>query len=118
MAGCEHFKVQQEGDVTIVQLLDPRLFDTLMVSELQDELVEYLDNERPMKVVVDFDSVTHCSTAVINGLLRAKKHLLQWGGQLKLCSMEDTIREAYRLLNLDGTVFHICDSKPDAISAF
>jgi anti-anti-sigma regulatory factor len=118
MAEFEHFKAHQEDGVTVVHLLDPRLFDTLMVSELQDELLEYLDHTRPASVLVDFDSVSHCSTAVINGLLRAKKRLMEWGGQLKFCNMDDTIREAYRLLNLDGTVFHIYDSKSDAMAAF
>jgi anti-anti-sigma regulatory factor len=118
MPQFEHFKTRQEGGVAVLQLLDPRLFDTLMVSELQDELVAYLEKEKPAKVLVDFDSVTHCSTAVINGLLRAKKRLMEWGGELKFCNMDDTIREAYRLLNLDGTVFHIYDSKSDAMSDF
>ena len=67
--------------------------------------MELLDQRRPARVLVDFDAVTHCSTAVINGLLRAKRRLLSYGGQLGLCHMRSTVREAYRVLNLDGTVF-------------
>jgi anti-anti-sigma regulatory factor len=62
--------------------------------------------------------VAHCSTSVINGLLRAKKKLLAGGGRIKLCQLHPLIREAYRLLNLDGTVFHIHDSEAEALTAF
>ncbi len=37
---------------------------------------------------------------------------------MKLCSMNDMIREAYRMLNLDGTVFMIYDTLDEALDAF
>ena len=118
MADHKHFHVQQDGQVTIIQLVDLRLFDTLIISELQDELINYLEADRPSQVLVNFDGVTHCSTSVINALLKAKKRVLESGGTLKLCTMTEPIREAYRMLNLDGTVFEIYDSSADAIAAF
>lgn len=113
-----HFDVRQEDQVLIVHLVDPRLFDSLVVNALEDELLEMIDQEKPKKLLVSFDGVTHCSTTVINGLLRAKKRLLTLGGQVKLSNMQPLIREAYRLLNLDGTVFHIHDTEAEAVAAF
>lgn len=114
----QHFNFHTNKDVKIIQLVDVRLFDTLVVNELQDELLELIEKHRPKKLLVNFDGVSHCSTAVINGLLRAKKRLMPLGGQLKLCKMHPTIREAYQLLNLDGTVFHIHDTEAEAVAAF
>ena len=118
MSNYKHFETQQLDEITEVRLVDPKLFETLIVNELQDELLRYLDEQRPRKLLINFGSVTHCSTAVINGLLRAKKRLTTEGGQLKLCGMTNSIREAYKMLNLDGTVFEIHDQTADAVKAF
>lgn len=114
----QHLLIRREGDILVVELIDPKLFDTITVTQLQDELLLLVDTERPSKAVVDFVRVVHCSTAVINGLLRAKKRVLANGGQLKLCGMTAGIRDAYKMLNLDGTVFQIHDTLADAAIAF
>lgn len=114
----QHFKLEVAGDVYVIHLNDPKLFEIVTVSELQDQLLKLVDEQSPNKVVVDFTDVAHCSTAVVNGLLRVKKRVVKAGGQLKLSGMSETIREAYRLLNLDGTVFHIYPTRDDAVAAF
>ncbi|HUG69689.1 MAG TPA: STAS domain-containing protein [Pirellulaceae bacterium] len=114
----QHLTVRREGDVLVVELIDPKLFDTTTVTQLQDELLLLVDTERPRKAIVDFGRVMHCSTAVINGLLRAKKRVIANGGQLKLCGMTAGIRDAYKMLNLDGTVFQIHDTFDGAVMAF
>jgi anti-anti-sigma regulatory factor len=114
----QHLLIRREGEVLVVELIDPKLFDTTTVTQLQDELLLLVDTERPSKAVVDFVRVVHCSTAVINGLLRAKKRVFANGGQLKLCGMTTGIRDAYKMLNLDGTVFQIYDTLEKAVLAF
>lgn len=114
----EHFSVTRTNGVLIVVLSDPKLFDTAVITEWQEELLSLVEAEGPNKAVVDFSQVVHCSTAVINGLLRAKKRIVKAGGQLKLCGMEASIRDAYRLLNLDGTVFLIYETVDEAVADF
>lgn len=113
-----HFETEQRGDVMVVRLTDPKLTDNSYIGELSDELLLLVQREPTKKLVVNFRKVLHCSTAVINGLLRVKKKLLADHGQVKLCEMHPTIREAYKLLNLDGTVFYIHDAETDALVAF
>ena len=114
----QHLMVRREDNVLVIELIDPKLFDTTTVTQLQDELLRLVDAERPSKAIVDFVRVVHCSTAVINGLLRAKRRIATNGGELKLCGMTDGIRDAYKMLNLDGTVFQIYDTLKNAIDAF
>lgn len=117
MGEPRRFKVYDEQGITVLHLVDPQLFDTLMVNELEDELLEFIDANQPKKVLVDFEGVTHCSTAVINGLIRAKKRLMGYQAQLGLCGMAEQIRKAYKLLNLDGTVFHIYEDRKHGLAA-
>ena len=114
----QHLTVRRADDVLVIELIDPKLFDTTIVTQLQDELLRLVETERPSKAIVDFSRVVHCSTAVINGLLRAKKRILADGGQMRLSGMTAGIRDAYKMLNLDGTVFQIHHTLEDAVSAF
>jgi anti-anti-sigma factor len=118
MADYRHLTPARVDDVLSIQLLDPKLFDAETIMSLQDELMELVEHEQPQKVIVDFSRVLHCSTAVMNGLLRAKKRIKANGGELRLCGMIEPIRDAYRMLNLDGTVFQIHDSPDEARAAF
>ncbi len=114
----QHIRVRSIQDVLIIELIDPKLFDTEIVTQLQDELLRLVDTDKPHKLVVDFARVVHCSTAVINGLLRVRRRMLRQDGCLQLCGMSNTIRDAYRMLNLDGTVFPIQDTLDEALARF
>jgi len=113
-----HFLIEDRSVAIVLTLVDPKLFDTLLVAELDDELIAYVDGLQPHHLVINFRRVTQCSTAVINSVLRAKKRLVARNGAVKLCGMNDAIRSAYRMLNLDGTVFNIYDDVEAAIAAF
>ena len=118
MSDFQHFRVKRADDILIVELVDPLLFDVAVVMAWQDELLRLVGLELPKRAIVDFSQVEHCSTSVINGLLSAKKRITKNGGQMKLCGMLEPIRDAYRMLNLDGTVFLIYDTLDDAVAAF
>jgi anti-anti-sigma regulatory factor len=115
MKEYQRFSLTKDRGVTIVQLVDPRIFDTIVVSDLEDELLDLVELQAPERLLIDFRKVTQCSTSVINGLLRAKKRLMNRDGQLGLCGMTVSIRDAYRMLNLDGTVFQIFDTCEQAL---
>jgi anti-anti-sigma regulatory factor len=114
----QHLTVQRVEDILVIGLIDPKLFDTTIVTQLQDELLLLVETEMPKKAIVDFSRVVHCSTAVINGLLRVKKLLIASKGHLRLCGMTDEIRDSYKMLNLDGIVFQIHDRLEEASQAF
>ena len=66
MTNYQRFDLAEDGDVTVVRLVDPKIFDTLVVSDLEDELLDLVEIRKPKKILVDFGNVTHCSTSVIN----------------------------------------------------
>ncbi len=114
----KRFDVELEGGVTIVRLNDPKLHEMILISELHDELLEYVGRHEPRKLLVDFAMVTQCSSAVINSILLTRKRLAAYGGEIRLCSMHQPVRQAFRLLRLDGTLFQIDESLPEALRAF
>lgn len=117
MINQNRFQVDAQGNVTILRIHGASLLAP-DADELCKQLIEFVSTRQPHQVIVDFSEVTRCSTAVINALLLVKKQLLSADGEVKLCSVSDGIRHVYRMLNLDGTVFEIHDSLPQAIKAF
>ena len=107
-----------DGEVTVLRLKDPRLHEMILISELHDELLQYIEENQPQKLLVDFAMVTQCSSAVINSMLLARKRLMAYGAGMRLCSMHKQVREAFRVLRLDGTLFDIHESLPEGLEAF
>jgi len=112
-----HFTVREKDEVSVIELTGPRIFGSPLVSELEEDLLDFIESNQPRRVLIDFSRVTHCTTAVINGFLRAKKRLVEAGGKFYLSDMTDPIRDGYRMLNLDGTVFRIYEDRASALVA-
>ncbi len=114
----QHFQVERAGGITTVTLTSAELLDRLVTNELQDELINLVESEQPVKLIISFDGVRRCSTEMINALLRARKRVGEYQGQIRLCAMRSTIRDVFKMLNLDGKVFQIFDTKADASDGF
>ncbi len=118
MVPNKRFAVEMDGDVTVVRLNDSKLLEMILVTELHDELLQYIEQHQPRKLLVDFVLVVHCSSAVINSMLLARKRLLSQGAVVRLCSMREPVRNVFRILRLDGTLFEIHESLPEGLRAF
>jgi len=111
------FRIERQGDVTIVT---PTVFDFIDQTtnfESKKELVHFAQQEQPDKVVIDFQNIQRFSTEFIGTLLSFKKQMGA-GGKIKLCSLQPVQRDIFRVLNLDGTVFQILDDVNAAVQSF
>jgi anti-anti-sigma factor len=114
----KHFEIETERGVTVVQLTDLELLDQLVTHEMQEELVRFVEEDKPKWLIVNFDGVRRCSTEIINAMLRTRKRISALGGDMRLCSMHHTIRDVFRMLNLEGNVFEIFDTLAEAKQGF
>jgi anti-anti-sigma factor len=99
-------------------LTDPELLDQLVTYEMQEELLRYLEETKPQRLIVSFKGVRRCSTEIINAMLRSRKRVAAAGGDVRLCGMHSTIRDVFRMLNLEGNVFEIFDTVDQAKTGF
>ena len=84
----------------------------------QDEILEFIDQAKPKKLVINFANVSHISSEFINTMLRINEHVAVNDGVLKLSHMNSTVQTPFKLTNLAGRVFKIYDTTPEAIDAF
>jgi len=118
MTAVQYFSRRQHGEVTELRLANPANFDVPRYEELRDELNEFVDQHRPGKLLVDFSDVQYCSTALIAALVQIKKRMGPEGGQIRFCGMNDAVRDTFKWLRLDGTLFDIYDTQSAAMGDY
>jgi len=82
------------------------------------ELADYIESNQPSRVVLSFRNVKRFSSEGINICFQIKSVIDTSDGQLRLCEMGAPLRDAFKALNLDGTVFQIHDDLGTALSSF
>ncbi len=112
------FVRRDRDDVVVLQVLVPELSDLVLQDKLRVALIDFVETHRPQKILLDLRDVDYCATGVINTFLVVRKIVVDQGGEFKLCSLSESLRIAFRSLNLEDTVFSIHDSAEDSIAAF
>jgi anti-anti-sigma regulatory factor len=120
MQKYRYFDVEKRGPVTELHLTDTKFFNTEHYAELVDELLAFVEQERPRRLLINLSRVGYCSTAVMNALIAVQRLLasLPVTGVMKLCGASEVVDEAIRRLKLDQGVFDIYSTDDDAIHAF
>jgi anti-anti-sigma factor len=114
----EHFQIHEHSGLTELHLADTTYYDLEQYSQLHQELMEFVERDKPHQLVVNFDRIRYSSTALINGILKTQERVAEAGGKVRLYGMCDSVRDAFKMLGLDGTLFTIYDSEADARAAF
>ena len=81
------------------------------------DLVDFVDRQKPPKLLVDLGSIQYCSTALTNTLLLAQKRMNAWTGQMKLFGLSEVVLETLHRLRLVGTLFSVCADEAAAKQA-
>ena len=106
------FETESRSDWTIVKLHDTRMFKEF--ADLHGELESLLGQQQTEEFVIDFAAISYCPSVVVSALLRLQKNL---GKAVKLCDMNQTVRDTFRALGLDKTLFKIFATVDDAIGS-
>ena len=117
MAKPSYFRTTRTSDTLIARLTPGEPYGIFSSDGFSDELAALYAGEGTRRVLVDFAHVEAISSSVIAVLLGFRKRLKADGVQLALCGMSDHLREKLRVLQLDGTVFQVYDTRNDAVTA-
>ena len=90
--------------------------DSSTAPDLGDALNKQIDGGST-HVVVDLSSVEYMSSAGLRELVSALKRVKTAGGDLRLCSPSDRVREVLELSGLDS-IFQIFEDQVTAVGSF
>jgi len=106
--------IEEVGGVKIVTLSDQRILDELSIAKIGKHLND-LVLQNP-KIILDFVNVTNMSSSALGMLITLHKRVREAGGELRLCNIQPTIQEVFKITRLDE-IFQICVSKGEAIDS-
>jgi anti-sigma B factor antagonist len=90
--------------------------DSSTAGQLGETLNERI-NKGTLNIVVDLTGVDYMSSGGLRELVAALKRVKKDGGDLRLCSPSDRVREVLQLAGLD-TIFEIFDDRTLAVGSF
>jgi len=117
MDESKYFRRETIDGITVLTLDGKEVLDRQKLADLREAIAALVDEENPEKLVVDFDGLQYCTSEFIGVLIRAHRKLVKENGRIDLCNLQPTIREVFKTLNLDGTMFRIHENRDEALQS-
>lgn len=108
------FDVTQQGDVTVINVEGQLIVGNRQ--ELKQKVLEELENGA-RKFLVDFSNTGYIDSSGLGVLVSLSKKIREQDGELRLANLNDDLRTLFELTKLD-TLFHISDSRDEALASF
>jgi anti-sigma B factor antagonist len=105
------------GDVAVFTFTRGRIRDEREVLRKLDGLGNYIKFEGGRKIVLDLSNMEYLSSAGVGILVGLLKKSKGGDGALKLCSLQEPIRELFELLRLN-TIFEVYPTLDAALASF
>ena len=109
--------VIQEKDIRIVEFTNNKILDEANIAEIGATLNALIDETEHPRLLLDFASVDHLSSAALGMLINANNRIKQRNGQLRLANIKSQIFEVFRITKLDR-LFRIYGTRAEALASF
>jgi len=109
--------ISEEGEVTKVGFLDRNILDEANIQQIGDEISALIDKSSNPKVLINFESVEHLSSAALGTLISINTKVRTKGGQLRLSNIDPQIYEVFVITKLNK-LFQIHDDQEAALASF
>lgn len=102
------------GDVVVATLVDEKILEESQIQALESSFVPLIEENRPIRLVVDFSQVRFLTSSVLGLLIRLSKKIYESEGVLRLCGIQPKIYEIFKITRLDK-VFDIYPTRQEAL---
>ena len=109
--------VTQQKDVRVVEFTNNRILDEANIAEIGTGLNSLIDERNNPKLLLDFGTVDHLSSAALGMLINANKRIKEKNGQLRLANIKPQIYEVFVITKLNK-LFRIYPERAEALGSF
>lgn len=109
-----HLRIKQVDGVVVAEFVDRKILDELAIQEIGDELERLAESEAGIRLLLNFRSVEHLSSAALGMLININKKVNARNGRLKLAEINRQILEVFKITQLNR-VFQIHDTADQAL---
>lgn len=112
-----HLKVRRSDRVVIVEFVDRKILEEMVIQEIGDELNKLVEAEPGIRLLLDFTNVDHLSSAALGMLITLDKKVKEQSGALRLANINKQIFEVFKITRLNK-LFAIFATTNDAMADF
>ena len=109
--------VSHQKDVRIVEFTNNRILDEANIAEIGQGLTGLVEEQANPKLLLDFNTVDHLSSAALGMLINVNNRVKQQSGQLRLSNIRPQIMEVFEITKLNK-LFKILPNRDDALASF
>ncbi len=107
----------EKGNVRVVEFTNNKILDEANIAEIGATLNAMIDEEEAPKMLLDFVTVDHLSSAALGMLINANNRIRQKNGQLRLANIKPQILEVFVITKLNK-LFKILPTREEAQASF
>ncbi len=108
------FEATKENDVLVLDIDGQLIVGNRQ--KFKDKVLKELESgER--KFLIDFANTGYIDSSGLGVLVSLSKKIREQGGELRLANLNEDLRTLFELTKLD-TLFHIVDSRQEALDSF
>src|SRR3954447_14645750 len=109
--------VSQQKDIRVVEFTNNRILDEANIKEIGDGLGALIEERPNPKLLIDFATVDHLSSAALGMLINVNKRVKEKNGQLRLTNIRPQIYEVFVITKLNK-LFRILPTRAEALTSF
>ena len=106
--------IATEGNAAVASFKQACLSDVAEITSATDQVKQYIETNRPRRMVFDFDGVKFFSSQVLGLLLEARARLESHSGQVVITSLSPQLQRVFKITNLDK-IFNFCPDRATAL---
>jgi anti-sigma B factor antagonist len=109
--------VTRHKDIRIVEFTNNRILDEANIADIGTTLGALIEEVDNPKLLLDFATVDHLSSAALGMLINANNKIRERNGQLRLSNIKPQILEVFVITKLNK-LFRILPSRAEALASF
>ena len=109
--------VSHHKDIRIVEFTNNRILDEANIKEIGDGLAGLIEEAANPKLLLDFGTVDHLSSAALGMLINVNKKVKEQNGQLRLTNIKQQIYEVFVITKLNK-LFRILPTRAEGLASF
>jgi anti-sigma B factor antagonist len=109
--------VTRHKDIRIVEFTNNRILDEANIADIGNTLGALIEEAENPKVLLDFATVDHLSSAALGMLINANNKIRERSGQLRLTNIKPQILEVFVITKLNK-LFRIFPGRAEALASF
>ena len=109
--------VSDHKDIRVVEFTNNKILDEANIKEIGDSILALVDERDGPKILIDFATVDHLSSAALGMLININSRVKAKNGYLRLANIKPSIRDVFVITKLDK-LFKILPTREEALTSF